>query len=460
MNIRQLEVLKWIVAGCPEGVMTGSTHKTTSIALQNRRLAKVSKRKGVWKAEATDAGRYFLEHGQYPAGHWSGSAEPASGPATPAAAPLRSKPKAKPKRERKVTGLRPVDQMMADLAVAGGRMTVAADTGTYWENLVSSATRFNKVPEGKLLKIARGNSWSERTIWLEDPPGWMPLELVPIPVAEALRNPHPAVKALRDGKDRLPMKREVRARALRILDAIAKTATARGYTVKASKPEPGYRYAKGHLMVMVGRHSNTLIIDELNDRVSHEPTQQELRDKKRYSWTRIPTHDQVPSGRLRIKFDRGWHVRQDSFSDTKIVNLEDRLPQLLQELELRAAEEEERELARERERQERKRRWERVRDEAIVRARELHRAQVLAAQVDRWHEVQRLDAYLEAMDARVAGLEPESRQTAQEWLGWARQYRQLVDPLGQPLHLPPDPEFKANVIAPFMQGLSPYGPSG
>jgi hypothetical protein len=55
VNIRQLKVLKWIVAGCPEGVMTGSTHKTTSVALQNRRLAKVSKRKGVWKAEATDA---------------------------------------------------------------------------------------------------------------------------------------------------------------------------------------------------------------------------------------------------------------------------------------------------------------------------------------------------------------------------------------------------------------------
>ena len=78
---------------CPEGVMTDSTHKTTSVALQNRRLAKISKRKGVWKVEATDAGRYFVEHGQYPAGHWSASAEPASGPATPAAASARPKPK-------------------------------------------------------------------------------------------------------------------------------------------------------------------------------------------------------------------------------------------------------------------------------------------------------------------------------------------------------------------------------
>jgi hypothetical protein len=63
-----LEVLKWIVAGCPDGVMTGTTHKVTAVALQGRRLAKVAKRRGVWRAEPTEAGRFFVEHGSYPAG--------------------------------------------------------------------------------------------------------------------------------------------------------------------------------------------------------------------------------------------------------------------------------------------------------------------------------------------------------------------------------------------------------
>lgn len=63
----QLEVLRWIAAGCPEGVMQGFTYKTTAIALQNRRLVTVSKRHGIWSASVTDDGRHYLTHGEYPA---------------------------------------------------------------------------------------------------------------------------------------------------------------------------------------------------------------------------------------------------------------------------------------------------------------------------------------------------------------------------------------------------------
>ncbi|MBB6174276.1 excisionase family DNA binding protein [Nocardiopsis mwathae] len=62
----QLEVLKWISDGCPEGVMKGFTYKATAIALQGRRLVVVSKRRGSWSASVTDDGRYYLEHGTYP----------------------------------------------------------------------------------------------------------------------------------------------------------------------------------------------------------------------------------------------------------------------------------------------------------------------------------------------------------------------------------------------------------
>jgi hypothetical protein len=79
---------------------------------------------------------------------------------------------------------------------------------------------------------------------------------------------------------------------------------------QGSEAESCYQCANGHLAVIVRRHSSKVLIDELNDRVLHEPTQQELRDQKRYSWTRIPTHDQVQSGWLRINFDPGGHVRQ------------------------------------------------------------------------------------------------------------------------------------------------------
>ena len=45
--------------------MTGDTHKHTARALENRRLAKVSRRGGAWGATLTDDGRYYLEHARY-----------------------------------------------------------------------------------------------------------------------------------------------------------------------------------------------------------------------------------------------------------------------------------------------------------------------------------------------------------------------------------------------------------
>jgi hypothetical protein len=66
INARQMEVLQWIAGGCPEGVMKGSTYKTTAIALQGRRLVTVSRKGGVWRAATTQAGDHYLRHGTYP----------------------------------------------------------------------------------------------------------------------------------------------------------------------------------------------------------------------------------------------------------------------------------------------------------------------------------------------------------------------------------------------------------
>lgn len=45
--------------------MVGFTFKTTAVALQSRRLVAVSRKGGVWRAELTDAGRYYAEHGRH-----------------------------------------------------------------------------------------------------------------------------------------------------------------------------------------------------------------------------------------------------------------------------------------------------------------------------------------------------------------------------------------------------------
>ena len=66
LNTRQLEVLKWIADGCPDGVMEDFTYKTTAVALQSRGLVTVRRTKDGWTALITPAGEHYLGHGDYP----------------------------------------------------------------------------------------------------------------------------------------------------------------------------------------------------------------------------------------------------------------------------------------------------------------------------------------------------------------------------------------------------------
>lgn len=78
LNHRQLEVLRWISDGCPDGRWTDFTFKTTAAALASRRLVSVSKRGGVWSAALLPAGDHYLTRGRYPESHWAkpGRAQP------------------------------------------------------------------------------------------------------------------------------------------------------------------------------------------------------------------------------------------------------------------------------------------------------------------------------------------------------------------------------------------------
>jgi excisionase family DNA binding protein len=67
---RQLDVLRWIGNGCPPGRWADETHKASARALASRGLARVGRPKssgGAWSATLTEAGRYYLDHGRYPA---------------------------------------------------------------------------------------------------------------------------------------------------------------------------------------------------------------------------------------------------------------------------------------------------------------------------------------------------------------------------------------------------------
>lgn len=265
-------------------------------------------------------------------------------------------------REARGTGLRSVDQMMKDLADAGGSLEV--DDSTHFRSLVASANRYGKVPEGKVLQI-RWTASRKAVVELFDQPPWMTATLDPIPIPAALRKPHPAIAALKADTARLTLRAVVRGRALRLFNGIAQECQRRGHRVQANLVLQRSHDQVGDLIVSIQGHDHYLQIVEQNDRVPHVPTALELREQERWSWKRIPTHDHVPSGRLEVKIHGGFAVRSDTFTDTKTLQLEDRLPTLIQELELRAAESERHRLERETEAACKREQWEQVRDQAV-----------------------------------------------------------------------------------------------
>ncbi len=131
-------------------------------------------------------------------------------------------------------------------------------------------------------------------------------------------------------------------RACRILDALATTVEARGWSIETS--DNGY-------VVAADSEKIGFVIEEKLDRVPHEMTPREIKQKADYDrecaladrgigyrpWRepQIPQHDHVPNGELVLKFDHDYDAGgiRRTFSDGKRQRLEDMIPSMIGSLE-------------------------------------------------------------------------------------------------------------------------------
>ena len=363
LHTRQLAVLRWIAEGRPDGVMQGHSYKQTVRALADRRLVTVRRGRAGWSAEITEVGRYYLEHGEFPA------RPPAKTPTSrrpPAArdddasseapgqaqAPPKTATKKKPAVERaprQPRRLSPTEQLVADVVAAGGVLEVedSYPASSRRDMLVAAVNRFGKTPHGQQLVVRRVRDphhpyRSTTQLMLVDGPAGTDAELVPVPVPERVARYHPAVAALR-ARDALSVSAGVRSRAWHVLHALAAEAERRGHTV-ADAPPPApqgdrrVRPERWHLEITVGAETVRLRVEEESDRVVHEPTAVELDRQRRYSWTSIPAHDWVASGRLgvRLQGEATGSARRLTWADRTKWRLEDKLPEVLREVAVRA----------------------------------------------------------------------------------------------------------------------------
>jgi hypothetical protein len=77
-----------------------------------------------------------------------------------------------------------------------------------------------------------------------------------------------------------------------------------------------------------------LAVIQEKDRTEHAPTKKELADQARYSGTSVPKYDYKPSQRLNFTMARWSEYQQFSWADRVRSQLEEKLPAILQEIEI------------------------------------------------------------------------------------------------------------------------------
>ena len=167
-----------------------------------------------------------------------------------------------------------------------------------------------------------------------------------------------------------------------------------------------------------GRDRVKLHIREITRKVEHVPSDKELREKERCSWTKIPKWDDLPTGEL----DLTPGGRVDVSSDEAINLLVRKAVADVIELIGRARKK------REAEEVERRREWEH--QQAI--AEEKRRVEALFKAAATLREYHVLTDYIE--EVRRFGRVPDDQrregQTLNEWLTWAEAQAQQIHPLG------------------------------
>lgn len=438
---KQVELLRWVADGSPVGVMKDDFHRISAAALRNRGLITTSGQGRTWNAEVTPAGANYLKQVDD------------RNPPVPRQANIS------------VT-----QQLVDDVIGAGGSLRVeqrrwGGTEGVDYEQRARRAQRHGKVPAGK--RLTSHYVEGELEIRLEEAIPGSEVALQPVPVPQRVQRLHPVAKRFRDDTEKHLVSRAQLPRCIRIIHALATEAERRGHAVEnvegthSRRSGERWRSDDGHLIVAIRGHGYRVKVSE--ERVGNRgafDAETEYRRSVNYPQYLKPRtrtrYDQDATGRLQITCDgygrRGG--RPATWADRQSWTLEDKLPELLQELEIRAAEDDHAAIERQREAEERQRQWELAMERAKQRFLEHYREQVLRAQVAAWREAHTIRDYLSMLQERH-GTAPESA----DWIAWIGRYvDERLDPLASPPAMPGEPEIKPDHLKPFLDGVSPYGP--
>jgi hypothetical protein len=459
LNARQVDVLRWIANGCPPGVMEGHSYKTTAVALQDRRLVVVSKKGGVWSATATEAGRYYAEHGRHPpelaARTLAGvtSTEPWGTPASEGELP--------PAGTARADALR----LLAELHQTDGTVRIESpdeSTRAAYRRAIHAAKQFKLVPEGFHL-LHTGRTSGDLVIRLSDDrnPDETDWNRIRLNARRVTTDPALVFAALEKDPEGLDVAADSRRRAIKLIRQLAEQIQQRGHKLGVSTKT---KHPK--LFLLIGEMRRSVELHEEYDEKPHVPTAEEIRQFRRKPWLPLPRMDRVATGRLRLQIERAGWGNTDNWSDEKRRPLETQLPTIMREVAQHAAEDEQAWLERQRkhreqlaawkrQEEEERRQWEAAMAAAVPMAIEAHRRSAFRAAYDCWAAANRLRGFCDVLDGAA-----EARRLA-EWAAWGRRAVHDLDPVGNPGRLAdvaPDIEPTAADLAPYVGDWSTEEP--
>lgn len=477
----QLLVLRRIGDGDDLSGPDGVDQRHSARALQTRRLVDISRRGGVWRAQITDAGRFYLDNGLHPdhPDRLSGdtTAPHQRGRTTTKGKPAAALPQAGDTTEAVGSTPSPatgaVDQarqLVERLQAEGGTVQVESpdiEERARYRRVIHAAKQHGLVPAGFHLKHT-GRAAGDLIIHLsnDNDPDETDWNRIRLNTRRVTTDPALVFAALEKNPAGLEVTEASVPRALNLLRGLAAEARRRGHRVGVNT-----KTKNPSVYLQIDKTRRRVRLIEEYDEVPHVPTAEENRQLRRNRWLVIPKTDKVASGRLRLEIARAGWDKKDTWADDKRTTLERRFPRIIRDVEAGFAADEEAKLAAqrahdeyvaelERKRAEERRRWQEALDEARPQATELLREKAFRRAYDSWISANEIRAFCDALE-QIASGELATSENRARWIEWARAAADRLDPTQGDRALAEidfDIEPKPGDLRPFIGDWSPHEP--
>lgn len=434
LNERQMTTLRRIADG--ESVTAKDSDLARTVyALRDRGLISTPRTDGIWIAEVTEAGRFYLANGYY------------QGAAALTSPTVSSKTGRRTADIKRQTPRALAAELIKRLQDEGGTVHVHdpdKTTRALHRRALDAAKRHGLIPEGfRLLHTGRDRGDLILRLENEAHPDETDWNRIRLSARDLITDPHELANWLREDRRSIDVTDAMIGRALEAIRALAEGLLQRGHSVGISrrgKPRGLHAHARGH--------QYALSIKEELDRIPRVYTEEDLRSRRLYAWQRVtPEYDEVPSGRLRLELGDGSGLQ--CWADDKRSRLEDKIRTVVNAIERLSEADQQARFAREEAQRKRDENWRRQEEEqqrqaaarqeerdkelaqAADQAQEEHRRRAFGQALEGWASAAAIREFCLRLEALSATL-PAQEATIARWVTWARAQADHMDPLLTP----------------------------